>query len=76
MINDNVLKQIIDVIYNHRLIEDRITILKSRGFNISYHAMGKGGIGQVRETKKEYRVQIGYGRSIYNYAYCVVIKKL
>lgn len=75
MNKDSVLKQISDVIKEYRLIEDRISALKKRGFNIGYHAMGSGGVGQVRETKKEYHVQIGYGRGLYNYVYCVVIQK-
>lgn len=36
--------------------------------------MGSGGVGQVKEMKNgEVRIQIGYGRGVYNYARCMVI---
>jgi len=59
----------------YRLISDRVAALNELGYNIKCAAMGSGGVGQVKETKKEIRVQISHGVSRWNYAYCVVFGK-
>lgn len=37
--------------------------------------MGSGGVGQIQEKEKEYRVQLGYGHGKYNYASTWIIPK-
>lgn len=69
------MKQINEVIKKHRFVKDRVIELEKMGFQVEIHPLGSGGVGQVKEMLTEYRVQIGYGRSRYNYAYCVIIKK-
>jgi len=50
-----------------RTVRERISELESKGFTVVYRAIGSGGVGQI---KGRY-VQISYGVSKYNYAYCV-----
>lgn len=58
-----------------RLVSDRVKALEKQGYKIGRFAMKAGGIGQVREMKDHYRIQIGYGVGRYNYAYAVVLPK-
>lgn len=56
-----------------RLIKDRVAALKTAGYCVEPRAMGSGGVGQVRITKKEIRVQIGCGYTRWNNAMCVIL---
>lgn len=66
--------RIISIIKSHRLIVDR---RREIGFNnVDIKPMGSGGVGQIKSFNKEVYVQIGYGKSNYNYAYAVKIGKI
>lgn len=68
-------KKIMKVVDRNRLVSDRASELKGMGYSVEEIAMGSGGVGNVKETQSEYRVQIGYGKGKWNYASTVVIKK-
>jgi len=63
------------VVNKHRLVDDRVDELESKGFQVAKKPMGSGGVGQIKETKSEIRYQIGYGTGKHNYAYAVIFKK-
>lgn len=68
------LEVITQVIKSNRFIKDRINKLQSLGFEIQYKAMGNGGILQVKNCRNhKTAIQIGYGKSRYNYAYVAMI---
>lgn len=66
--------QRVDVIkeaLKEKFINDRMMVIESQslGIEIKEIAMGSGGVGQVKITKKgEIRIQIGCGYSRHNYA--------
>lgn len=68
-------KKVMEIVHNNRLCTKRNEALINAGYTIETKAMGSGGVGQVRLTKRgQYRVQISYGTGRYNYAYCVTLK--
>lgn len=69
------LKNIQKVVSDNRLVSDRVEKLREMGYTVEERLMGSGGVLQVKEMKKETRIQIGYGKGKYNYAYAVIIKK-
>jgi len=69
------LKNIQNVVRDYRLVSDRVEKLREIGYTVKECAMGSGGVMQVKEMKGETRIQVGYGRGKYNYAYAVIIKK-
>lgn len=69
------LKAISNVVRDYRLVSDRVEKLREIGYTVKECAMGSGGVLQVKELKSETRIQVGYGRGKYNYAYAVIIKK-
>ena len=69
------LKNIQNVVRDYRLVSDRVEKLREIGYTVKECAMGSGGVMQVKEMKGETRIQVGYGRGKYIYAYAVIIKK-
>ena len=69
------LKNIQKVVSDNRLVSDRVEKLIEMGYTVKECAMGSGGVMQVKELKSETRIQVGYGKGDYNYAYAVIIKK-
>lgn len=68
-------KKVMEIVRTNRLCAKRNEALTKAGYTIEHRAMGSGGVGQVRPTKKgHYRVQVSYGKSEYNYAYTVTLK--
>ena len=64
-----------NVVRENRLVSDRVIKLREMGYTVKECPMGSGGVLQVKEMKGETRIQIGYGKGNYNYAYAVIIKK-
>ena len=67
-------KTIMQIVENTRRVKERIEILSDR-FHVENKAMGSGGVGQVKELKDHFRVQVSYGIGKWNYAYCVILYK-
>lgn len=68
-------KAVMEIVRNNRLCTKRNEALRNAGYTIETKAMGSGGVGQVKLTKRaQYRVQVSYGTGKYNYAYCVTLK--
>ncbi len=65
-------EQVLKVIKNNYFINDRIDSLQNMDFSVDEKAMGSGGVGQIKEVKGCYRMQIGYGR--HNYAFVVYLQ--
>jgi hypothetical protein len=67
-------KRAMDIVKKHRLVSDRISELRKKGFDVANVPIGSGGIGKLKKLKKEYRLQIGYakGGGHENYAECVI----
>lgn len=58
-----------------RLQKDRFEALHNAGYVLEPRAMGAGGVGQIRATKKEIRIQVGAGYTRYNQAMCVILSR-
>ena len=69
------LKNIQKVVRDNRLVSDRVRKLREMGYTVKECPMGFGRVLQVREMKREKRIQISTGKGKYNYAYAVIIKK-
>ena len=69
------LKNIQKVVSDNRLVSDRVRKLREMGYTVKKCPMGFGRVLQVREMKRETRIQISTGKGKYNYAYAVIIKK-
>ena len=63
------------VVRENRLVSDRVIKLREMGYTVEERAIGSGGVMQVKELKSETRIQVGYGKGKYNYAYAVILKK-
>ena len=66
------IRKVLDTEY---FIRNRVARLRELGYICEERPMGSGGVGSINETKKEIRIQIGYGHSKWNYAFCVIIQK-
>lgn len=60
-------------IKEYRLIKDRKEALTIAGYVVESRPMGPGGVGQVRTTQKEIRIQIGAAYTKWGYAMCVIL---
>lgn len=54
-------------------VKERLQELRDAGFIVEPRAMGSGGVGQVRTTRDEVRIQVAAGYSKYNSAMCVIL---
>jgi hypothetical protein len=50
-------------------------LLQVAGYNVDSRSMGSGGVGQVRLTRKEIRIQVGAAYTKWGRAMCVVIER-
>lgn len=67
---------IMNIVHSYHFVNDRIEALKKIGYKPYIFPMGSGGVGQIKKTcDRSFRVQISYGESRYNYAWCVNLKK-
>jgi hypothetical protein len=60
------------IISNDRLVQNRINMLRALGYIVEWRCMGVGGVGQLKLTRKEARVQISAGWGRFNYAFAVI----
>jgi len=73
-LTDNRINQIKNIIDGNRLVSDRISELRTKGFEVKGCHMGSGGKGQIKHLRNETRIQLGYGRGKSNFAYVAVFK--
>ena len=71
----NIQNEVYSVCKKHRIVADRESELASMGYLVTEKGLRSGGVGQVKESKDSYFIQIGYGHGRYNYAKCVVVDK-
>lgn len=69
-------KRVMQVVSANRSVANRMKELASMGYSIDVAAMGSGGVGQVKEMKDSYRIQISAGWGRYNYAHIVELNKV
>ena len=67
--------EIKEVIATEKHLPVRAQRIYDLGYSVQELPMGRGGIGQVKEMKDHYRIQIGHGKGRYNYAYAAIINK-
>lgn len=73
----SIIDKCLQAIKNNRLIADRVAYLRKTAldnqFTIDRVAMGSGGVGSIKRSRKGIIIQIGCGYGTYNYAQVVVI---
>lgn len=66
---------VMEIVSTYRYCVDRNKALIAAGYTPYIFPMGSGGVGQVKKTRSnDWRVQVSYGESRYNYAWCVTLK--
>lgn len=74
---EKIKREVKNAINNFHFVKERVNYLQDKlGVEIDERPMGSGGVGQIKEMANEIRIQIGYGKSKYNYAMCVIVKKI
>lgn len=68
-------KQIMQIVTANKTVSARETELHKAGFSYATFPMGSGGVGQIKEMKDHYRIQVGYGVGKHNYAVAAILKK-
>jgi hypothetical protein len=53
-------------------VQKRVEMLRSLGYVVEWRCMGSGGVGQLKLTRKEARVQVSAGWGRFNYAFAVI----
>ena len=73
--SEKAIKEAKEVIFKYKTIEARANALVGAGFTVGERSMGSGGVGQVKTTKTEVRLQATSGKGPRNYAKCVIFNK-
>lgn len=64
-----------EIIRTQKTVEARKSEMFINDIQYDTFPMGSGGVGQIKEMKDHYRIQVGYGVGKHNYAVAAILKK-